>query len=310
MSHYSIGLVKYLRKKNFICDAVLRLEDGRNFPVNREMLSACSAYFRTLLTTLHSKEKTDLLLPGVTSETLSLILEYAYKRNVNINQKNVCLLLESADYFSVLRLLEVCCEFLKSILVPENSIGIMRFAGDHGCFSLEDDACRFVMRKFVQVSKQSDQLLNLPLKELQAILGADKLNVKSEQAVWECVLRWIHHDIENRKGHILGLMKRVRLDLFGTKYVLKNIINQPYVTGNDECLPFLMDIFKFLHDLKIKRQKGEDIPTAEVARPRIPHEILFAIGGEGGMECNYIETYDPLADRWVLACRGGPTNGR
>ena len=33
---------------------------------------------------------------------------------------------------------------------------------------------------------------------------------------------------------------------------------------------------------------------------RVPHEILFAIGGwSGGSPTNFIETYDTRADRWV-----------
>jgi kelch-like protein 10 len=71
------------RKKNLLCDAVLRLEDGGIFPVHSVILSARSAYFRTLFTTtLHSKEKTDVL-PGVTSQTMMLMLEYSYMRSVD-----------------------------------------------------------------------------------------------------------------------------------------------------------------------------------------------------------------------------------
>jgi hypothetical protein len=69
------------------------------------------------------------------------------------------------------------------------------------------------MRHFMEVSQHSQELLELQVDELQAILGADELNVMNEQSVWECVLRWIDHDTENRKGHIVDLMKNVRLGL-------------------------------------------------------------------------------------------------
>jgi hypothetical protein len=62
---------------------------------------------------------------------MSLILEYAYMRSVDINQENVCTLLVSANYFSVLGLFEFCCDFLKNMLTPENCIGIMLFARDY-----------------------------------------------------------------------------------------------------------------------------------------------------------------------------------
>jgi hypothetical protein len=88
----------------------------------------------------HSIERTDVLLPGVTSETISLILEHAYMRSVDINQENVCALLVSSDYLSVLGLFELCCDFLESMITPENTIGIMFFARDYSSSTLLRDA--------------------------------------------------------------------------------------------------------------------------------------------------------------------------
>jgi hypothetical protein len=47
--------------------------------------------------------------------------------------------------------------------------------------------------------------------------------VKDEKVVWECILRWINHDPDNRKGHIAGLLKGVRLGLLGTKFLRKKV---------------------------------------------------------------------------------------
>lgn len=58
-------------------------------------------------------------------------------------------------------------------------------------------------------------------------------------------------------------------------------------------------------------QKDGEVPTPEIARPRVPHEILFAIGGwSGGSPTNYIETYDTRADRWVRVEEVDPTGPR
>jgi kelch-like protein 10 len=68
------------------------------------------------------------------------------------------------------------------------------------------------------VCQQSEKLLELPVEELQAILVSDELNVRHEEVVWECILRWIDHDAENRKGHIVDLMKNVRLGLLDVQF--------------------------------------------------------------------------------------------
>ncbi|PNF37608.1 Kelch-like protein 10 [Cryptotermes secundus] len=302
----------YLRNKNLLCDAVLRLEDGGGFPVHRVILSTCSAYFKTLFTTtLNSKEKTDVLLPGVTSKTMTFILDHCYMRKVDINEENVIQLLVSAGYLMMEDLIELCCGFIRSMLVPENCIGIMRFARDH-CFpSLEEAARCFVMRNFAQISQKSDELLELPLEELQGLISSDELNVKTEVVVWESVLRWINHDTENRKHHIMKLVKGVRLGLLDSQFFLENIMDHPYFDGHEEAQHILIDILRFLIELELADYKDIEIPTHEFAHPRIPHEILFAIGGITRLNItNSIETYDPRADRWVQINEADMTDSR
>ncbi|XP_018371146.1 PREDICTED: kelch-like protein 10 isoform X4 [Trachymyrmex cornetzi] len=263
MSTQAMQSLYDFRQNNLLCDAILRLEDGGVFPIHRAILSACSTYFRTLFTTtLHSREKTDVLLPGVTSPIMNLLLEYAYLRSIDVSRENVCELLTTADYLSI-------------------------------------------------VSQRSKEILHLPIEELKSLVGADELNVKSEQTVWELVLRWINHDPESRKDYIVDLMKNIRLGLLDTQFFLENVKDHPYVVGNDACRPIIIETLKFLYDLEMITQKDGEVPTPEIARPRVPHEILFAIGGwSGGSPTNYIETYDTRADRWIPIEETDPTGAR
>ena len=76
--------------------------------------------------------------------------------------------------------------------------------------------------------------------------------------------------------------------------------DHPLVTGNEACRPIIIETLRFLYDLEMITQRDGEVPTPEIARPRVPHEILFAIGGwSGGSPTNFIETYDTRADRWV-----------
>lgn len=161
-------------------------------------------------------------------------------------------------------------------------------------------SCNPVLFDSRQVSQRSEEILHLPIEELRSLVGADELNVKSEQTVWELVLRWIDYDPESRKDHIVDLMRNIRLGLLDTQFFLENVKDHPYVVGNDACRPIIIETLKFLYDLEMITQKDGEVPTPEIARPRVPHEILFAIGGwKGGSPTNYIETYDTRADRWI-----------
>lgn len=150
------------------------------------------------------------------------------------------------------------------------------------------------------MAQRSEEILNLSLRELTALIGADELNVKSEEVVWELVLRWINHEPDSRKEHIVVLMRNIRLGLLDTQFFLENVKDHTYVTRNEACRPIIIETLKFLYDLEMITQKDGEVPTPEIARPRVPHEILFAIGGwSGGSPTNYIETYDTRADRWI-----------
>lgn len=139
------------------------------------------------------------------------LLSYIYLRKLNVTEENVYKLLTTADYLSILGVLDICCDFLESKLSPSNSIGIMLFARSHFCRALAEKAWKYIMRFFVSIATVSEELVTLSLGDLQEIINADELNVKSEETVWDSILRWINHDPEDRKKHIVSLMKCIRL---------------------------------------------------------------------------------------------------
>jgi kelch-like protein 10 len=84
------------------------------------------------------------------------------------------------------------------------------------------------------------------------------------------------------------------------KYVLENVTDHPYVTGNDECHAIVQDAHTYLLISKLITQKEGKILNREFARPRIPHDILFAIGGCTSYSVsNCIQVYNTRANRWV-----------
>jgi len=85
----------------------------------------------------------------------------------------------------------------------------------------------------------------------------------------------------------------------------------PLVHDNEQCKPIVIETIKFLYDLDMEDGKDVDL-TNPIARPRVPHEIMFVVGGwSGGSPTNVIETYDTRADRWITvehADRGTSNN--
>ncbi|KAF7270132.1 hypothetical protein GWI33_016871 [Rhynchophorus ferrugineus] len=329
MSVHAMRALFELRENSQLCDATLVLDDGSEVPVHRAILCSCSAYFRALFTTtLHAKEKNRVHLPGITSDMLQALLVYVYLRKLDLNNENVYSVLIAADYLSILGALDLCCQYLELILSPTNCIGILAFARNHFCQDLAENCWKYIVRNFPLIATQSREILDLSLKELQEIINSDDLNVKSEEVVWETILKWIDHSTEDRKGHIVELMKCIRLGLLDTQFFLERVKDHPYVSSCEASRPMIIETLKFLYDLEMITHsqnvsangsqflliwcpRDGEVITPEIARPRVPHEILFAIGGwSGGSPTNFIETYDTRADRWVKVEEVDPTGPR
>jgi kelch-like protein 10 len=84
-----------------------------------------------------------VFIPGVTSDMMSLIIDYAYTRETVVTSENVERLLPAADQFHVLGLVKRCCDFLASGLDVDNCIGIRNFARNYFCSNLERIANRY-----------------------------------------------------------------------------------------------------------------------------------------------------------------------
>jgi len=51
----------------------------------------------------------------------------------------------------------------------------------------------------MEISIKSEEFLELDLEQLILILNSDELNIKSEEVVFDAVIRWIDYKIDERK---------------------------------------------------------------------------------------------------------------
>ena len=119
--------------------------------------------------------------------------------------------------------MKACCKFLKAKLAIDNCIGIRNFARNYFCTLLANDAMRFVLRNFSEICEKSNELLTLTLEEMVEILGHEELNAKTEEPVFETVIRWIDHDVQNRRQHNFTLLRCTRLSLLSTTYFVEKV---------------------------------------------------------------------------------------
>ncbi|KYN04498.1 PREDICTED: kelch-like protein 10 [Cyphomyrmex costatus] len=292
-----------LRANQQLCDGVIRCTEDQVFPVHRAILSAVSPYFKALFTNSLKGGKTETteVVISVPGEIFSLILDYAYTGTCNVNADNVEQLLPLADQFEVLGIIQLCCQFLLQELRPENCLGIFKFARHYFCHDLEKQGRKYIRHHFKRILQESAEFKDLLSDELEAILRDDELNVKNEEIVFDAVKTWVEARVEERRVYLPRLLECIRYGLMSHKYFINNIVNWKLVEKDEACQQILFPVNAYLTEQELK-QNGEIDLKNPIARPRVPYEILFAIGGwSAGSPTSFVETYDTRADRWFLS---------
>lgn len=301
LSAQACQVLAELRKTGELCDAIIKVDDW-SFPIHRNILSACSPYFRALFTNSRFDQNTqEISISGVSPDSMAAIIDYAYTRHVKLSWSNIEELLPAADRFLVSGLVKPCCEFLKKSITPENCIGIRNFAHSYSCRELEKHANNFILRKFQEVSATSQEFLNMPIEQLTEILDSDYLNVRNEEMVFDAVIRWIDHNPDARKQEIAKLLNCIRLGIITTRTFIEKVKPHKYVKECESAKSIVVEALRLLCDLDWDDQRAAD-PSNRMSRPRVPHELLFVVGGwSGGTPTNLVEVYDTKADSWVVS---------
>uniref|UniRef100_A0A1B6D3P4 Kelch-like protein diablo n=1 Tax=Clastoptera arizonana TaxID=38151 RepID=A0A1B6D3P4_9HEMI len=295
-----------LNQSKFLCDATIQVEN-ENFCVHKIILGTCSPYFRALFRNSEDTYKLD----GIRSDIFKIIMDYAYMQKTTIDRDNVILLLLSADYLYIDGITRLCLDFIKEEIHLKNCFYILRFARDHSFLDLKNQAYAYIMKNFSDIFKYSPELMNSTVDELEEIIGSYDLNVKNEDIVWEAVIAWIEHDPINNRRHLARLMPNVRFGLLDPQYFIERIKDHPLVLGDDSCRSMVYDILTLMNDLDTISEIEVEVSTPLMAIPRVPHEVLFAIGGwSGGSPTSIIETYDTRADRWIAISKDDPAGPR
>uniref|UniRef100_A0A7N8X2V7 Kelch-like protein 10 n=1 Tax=Mastacembelus armatus TaxID=205130 RepID=A0A7N8X2V7_9TELE len=296
-SQKSSSVYNELRLEGRFCDAVIKVDDAE-FQIHKIILCNCSPYFRALFTRWSTSDRKNFSVPGLSSNMMQLIIDFAYTGSVSVTEDNVQDLLLAADLLNVIEVVQTCSEFLGEQLCPENCIGIWQFTNI--CFSpeLQCKAYSYIIDHFEEVVS-CEEFQQLSVEELSDILDRDDLNVKKESTVYEAVVHWITHIPEERERHITLLLSKVRLALTSIEYIKINVLSADLVKNNRDSLMVAHTAIQTIFHIMTNSPSLSGLCNP-IRRPRLPNAILLAIGGwSGGDPTNGIEAYDVRADRWI-----------
>ncbi|NWS66863.1 KLHL4 protein, partial [Crotophaga sulcirostris] len=291
----------YLQQKQ-LCDVLLIVGDQK-IPAHRLVLSAVSDYFAAMFTNdvLEAKQE-EIKMEGVDPDALKALVRYAYTGILELKEDTIESLLAAACLLQLAQVIEACCNFLMKQLHPSNCLGIHSFGDAQGCTELLKVAHTYTMEHFTEVIKNQEFLL-LPANEIAKLLSSDDINVPDEEAIFQALMMWVRHDLQNRQRDLGMLLSYIRLPLLPPQ-LLADLENSPMFVDDLECQKLLMEAMKY-HLLPERRSMMQS-PRTKPRKSTVG--ALYAVGGMDATKgTTTIEKYDLRTNSWIQICT---MNGR
>ncbi len=168
---------------------------------------------------LTESSQREVRIVGVESESMHLVLDYAYTSRVTLTESNVQALFTATSIFQIPALQDQCAQFMISRLDPQNCIGVFMFADAYGHQELRERSQDYIRKKFLCVMGEQE-FLHLTKEQLVSILNSDDLNVEKEEHVYESIVHWLEYDCSRREADLPEVFaKCIRLPLLDEAFL-------------------------------------------------------------------------------------------
>ncbi|XP_022721056.1 BTB/POZ domain-containing protein POB1-like isoform X2 [Durio zibethinus] len=181
---------------NMDCSTVLRV---KTIHISSPILAAKSPFFYKLFSNgMRESEQRRVTLRIHASEETALLdlLNFMYTNTLSTTTPTALLdVLMAADKFEVASCMRYCSRLLRNLpMTCESALLYLDLPSSvlmaDAVQPLTDAAKQFLAARYKDVTKFQVEVLNLPLAGIEAVFSSDDLQVASEDAVYDFVLKW------------------------------------------------------------------------------------------------------------------------
>ncbi|KAK4354596.1 hypothetical protein RND71_026790 [Anisodus tanguticus] len=195
----------------------------RTVHISSPILAAKSPFFYKLFSNgMRESEQRHVTVQVHASEEAAFmdLLNFMYTNTLfTITPTALLDVLMAADKFEVASCMRHCSRLLRNLpMTCESALLYLDLPSSvliaDAVLPLTDAAKQFLAARFKDITKFQEEVLNLPIAGIEAVLSNDDLQVASEDAVYDCVLKWarIHFpNLEERReilsSHLYRLIR-------------------------------------------------------------------------------------------------------
>ncbi|KAJ6404311.1 hypothetical protein OIU84_012481 [Salix udensis] len=194
------------------CSTVVRV---KTLHISSPILAAKSPFFYKLFSNgMRESEQRHVTLRINTSEEAALmeLLNFMYSNTLTASQAPQLLdVLMAADKFEVASCMRYCSRQLRNLpMKPESALLYLELPSSvlmaEAVQPLTDAAKQYLAARYKDIIKFQEEVMALPLAGIEAVLSSDDLQVASEDAVYDFVLKWARaqYPILEERREVLG----------------------------------------------------------------------------------------------------------
>uniref|UniRef100_A0A0E0HAY6 BTB domain-containing protein n=1 Tax=Oryza nivara TaxID=4536 RepID=A0A0E0HAY6_ORYNI len=213
-SSWSMECTQVLRVKSiYISSAILAAESPFFYKLFSNGMKESDQRHATLRITASDSFYLIIVCLSETEENaLMELLSFMYSGKLTTNQPTLLLdILMIADKFEVVSCMRHCSQLLRSLpMTTESALLYLDLPSSISMAAavqpLTDTAKAFLANKYKDLTKLQDEAMNIPLAGIEAILWSNDLQVASEDAIYDFVIKWARSQypkLEERR-EILG----------------------------------------------------------------------------------------------------------
>ncbi|CAM1329602.1 KLHL8 (predicted) [Pycnogonum litorale] len=298
-----------------LCDVVVNVDDSTattdgcdgdgdvwTTRCHRVVLSCYSDYFRAMFCSDMKESKDGVVnLHDVDKMAVESLIKFCYTTNITLTIDNVQSVLHAASILQMQQVANYCTAFIRNHINSSNCLHVRDFSITHGqkeLVSISDDYAR---QHYSEISRL-DEFLSIAFDQIKEYIKSPDLNVESEKEVYDSVIRWTKHDLQERIHHLSDLLNYVKMPLLSINDIMCCVDNEQLLKFDLRCRDYVDEAKTYqLQQIAKLAHTNSANNNNERTKPRLSYAgMLLCAGGRSsaGEPISDVECYDITSDEW------------